>query len=73
MPARAGCGIGRPSHERHSMLFLVVSLFLFGALLGTAGHVPVPVTVLGGIAITAWLTVFFWRERRKSGMKGASR
>ncbi|MFE2225049.1 hypothetical protein [Streptomyces kronopolitis] len=55
------------------MLFLVVSLFLFGALLGTAGHVPVPVTVLGGIAIAAWLAVFFWRERRKSGMKGASR
>lgn len=73
MPAQAGRVMRRPSHERHSMLFLVVALFLFGALLGTAGHVPVSVTVVGGIAITAWLTVFFLRERRKSGMKGASR
>ncbi|MEU8682309.1 hypothetical protein [Streptomyces sp. NPDC048611] len=57
------------------MLFLVVALFLFGALLGTAGHVPVPVTVVAGIAITAWLAVFFARERHKAGgaTKGAGR
>ncbi|GFE19915.1 hypothetical protein SLV14_000522 [Streptomyces sp. Je 1-4] len=57
------------------MLFLVVALFLFGALLGTAGHVPVPVTVVAGIAIAVWLVVFFTRERRKAGSttKGAGR
>ncbi|WP_099055411.1 hypothetical protein [Streptomyces lydicus] len=48
------------------MLFLVVALFLFGVLLGTAGHVPVPVTVTAGIVVAAWLVVFFLRERRKS-------
>ncbi|MFG2140841.1 hypothetical protein [Streptomyces sp. NPDC048650] len=57
------------------MLFLVVALFLFGVLLGTAGHVPVPLTVVAGIAITTWLAVFFVRERRKSATttKGAPR
>ncbi|MEU3987916.1 hypothetical protein OG301_01990 [Streptomyces platensis] len=57
------------------MLFLVVALFLFGALLGTAAHVPVPVTVAAGIAIAAWLVFFFTKERRKAGRttKGAGR
>jgi len=48
------------------MLFLVVALFLFGVLLGTAGHVPVPVTVIAGVVVAAWLVVFFLKERRKS-------
>ncbi|WP_406473057.1 hypothetical protein [Streptomyces platensis] len=57
------------------MLFLVVALFLFGALLGTAAHVPVPVTVAAGAAIAAWLVFFFTKERRKAGRttKGAGR
>ncbi|MFB6436296.1 hypothetical protein ACFCVY_05855 [Streptomyces sp. NPDC056411] len=57
------------------MLFLAVALFLFGVLLGTAGHVPVPVTAVGGVAIAAWLTVFFLKERRKTAatMKEARR
>ncbi|MFD8330290.1 hypothetical protein [Streptomyces lydicus] len=48
------------------MLFLVVALFLFGVLLGTAGHVPVPVTATAGVVVAAWLVVFFLKERRKS-------
>ncbi|GAA2591420.1 hypothetical protein [Streptomyces tubercidicus] len=57
------------------MLFLVVALFLFGALIGTAAHLPVPVTVVAGIAIAAWLLIFLTRERRKAGSttKGAGR
>ncbi|MFJ6791935.1 hypothetical protein [Streptomyces angustmyceticus] len=52
------------------MLFLVVALFLFGVLMGTAGHVPVPVTVVAGLAIVAWLAVFFTKERRKAAKEG---
>lgn len=57
------------------MLFLVVALFLFGVLLGTAGHVPAAVSAVAGIAIAAWLAVFFVRERRKATTtsKGAHR
>ncbi|MFE9144989.1 hypothetical protein ACWCO0_03040 [Streptomyces tubercidicus] len=54
---------------------MVVALFLFGALIGTAAHLPVPVTVVAGIAIAAWLLIFLTRERRKAGSttKGAGR
>ncbi|MEE4418144.1 hypothetical protein [Streptomyces bugieae] len=70
MPVRAGSALRarRPHRERHrhTMLFLVLAVFLFGVLLGTAGHVPAAVTVVAGIAITAWLAVFFVRERHKA-------
>ncbi|WJY38831.1 hypothetical protein QT196_16920 [Streptomyces sp. P9-2B-2] len=46
------------------MLFLVAALLLMGILLGTAAHLPVPVTLVAAAAIAGWLLVFFLRERR---------
>ncbi|AZM87107.1 hypothetical protein [Streptomyces sp. W1SF4] len=45
------------------MLFLVGALLVFGVVLGTVAHVPVPVSVVGGLAIALWLAVFLARER----------
>jgi hypothetical protein len=46
------------------MLFLVAALLLMGIMLGTAAHLPVPVSVIAAAAIAAWLFVFYLRERR---------
>ncbi|MFH8683935.1 small hydrophobic membrane protein [Streptomyces lydicus] len=46
------------------MLFLVAALLLMGIALGTAAHLPVPVTLLAAAVIAGWLLVFFLRERR---------
>ncbi|WP_199836204.1 hypothetical protein [Streptomyces sp. NRRL F-4489] len=46
------------------MLFLVAALLLLGVALGTAAHLPVPVTLVAAAAIAAWLLVFTLRERR---------
>ncbi|MEW9519365.1 hypothetical protein [Streptomyces tubercidicus] len=46
------------------MLFLVAALLLMGILLGTAAHLPVPVTLVAAAVIAGWLLVFFLRERR---------
>ncbi|MFE6690312.1 hypothetical protein ACIQU6_40925 [Streptomyces sp. NPDC090442] len=46
------------------MLFLVAALLLMGIALGTAAHLPVPVTLAAGAAIAVWLLVFYLRERR---------
>ncbi|MGX1852958.1 hypothetical protein [Streptomyces sp. NPDC055299] len=50
--------------ERKIMLFLVAALLLMGTLLGTAAHLPVPVTLVAAAVIAGWLLVFFLRERR---------
>ncbi|MDC7338511.1 hypothetical protein [Streptomyces lydicus] len=50
--------------ERQIMLFLVAALLLMGIALGTAAHLPVPVTLLAAAVIAGWLLVFFLRERR---------
>ncbi|WP_050502980.1 hypothetical protein [Streptomyces monomycini] len=50
--------------ERQIMLFLVAALLLLGVLVGTAAHLPVPVTIIAAVAISCWLLVFFIRERR---------
>ncbi|MGA4951465.1 MULTISPECIES: hypothetical protein [Streptomyces] len=50
--------------ERKIMLFLVAALLLMGILLGTAAHLPVPVTLVAAAVIAGWLLVFFLRERR---------
>ncbi|MFE1171509.1 hypothetical protein [Streptomyces sp. NPDC058773] len=49
--------------ERKIMLFLVAALLLMGILLGTAAHLPVPVTLIAATVIAGWLLVFFLRER----------
>ncbi|MER6048100.1 hypothetical protein K2224_03880 [Streptomyces sp. BHT-5-2] len=46
------------------MLFLVAALLLMGIALGTAAHLPVPVTLVAAAVIAAWLLVFYLRERR---------
>ncbi|MCK7627456.1 hypothetical protein MUU72_30910 [Streptomyces sp. RS10V-4] len=46
------------------MFFLVAALLLLGIALGTAAHLPVPVTLVAGTAIAVWLLVFSLRERR---------
>ncbi|MFI1304723.1 hypothetical protein [Streptomyces sioyaensis] len=50
--------------ERKIMLFLVAALLLMGIMLGTAAHLPIPVTLLAAAVIAGWLLVFFLRERR---------
>ncbi|MFD9209821.1 hypothetical protein ACFVZM_26545 [Streptomyces sioyaensis] len=50
--------------ERKIMLFLVAALLLMGIMLGTAAHLPVPVTLVAAAVIAGWLLVFFLRERR---------
>ncbi|MFI5523982.1 hypothetical protein [Streptomyces platensis] len=50
--------------ERKIMLFLVAALLLMGILLGTAAHLPVPVTLVAAAVIAGWLLAFFLRERR---------
>ncbi|EFL19410.1 hypothetical protein [Streptomyces sp. C] len=45
------------------MLFLVGALLVFGVVLGTVAHVPVPVSAVAGLAIALWLAVFLARER----------
>ncbi|UQA94854.1 hypothetical protein [Streptomyces halobius] len=46
------------------MLFLVAALLLMGIMLGTAAHLPLPVTLVAAAAIAGWLLVFAIRERR---------
>ncbi|MEX2973031.1 hypothetical protein [Streptomyces sp. C184] len=46
------------------MLFLVAALLLMGIMLGTAAHLPLPVTLVAATVIAGWLLVFFLRERR---------
>ncbi|MFF7229852.1 MULTISPECIES: hypothetical protein [unclassified Streptomyces] len=50
--------------ERKIMLFLVAALLLMGIMLGTAAHLPIPVTLVAAAVIAGWLLVFFLRERR---------
>ncbi|MFI0907183.1 hypothetical protein ACH4TE_27250 [Streptomyces sioyaensis] len=50
--------------ERKIMLFLVAALLLMGIMLGTAAHLPIPVTLVAATVIAGWLLVFFLRERR---------
>ncbi|MFD9353492.1 hypothetical protein [Streptomyces sp. NPDC060031] len=54
------------------MLFLVAALLLLGVVLGTVAHVPVPVSVVAGLAIAVWLALFAARERL-SGRQGGRR
>ncbi|WP_328315584.1 hypothetical protein [Streptomyces sp. NBC_00388] len=49
------------------MLFLVVAFVVLAVLVGSATYLPLPVTVVAGVAITLWLLVFAVRERRKHG------
>ncbi|MFI6766631.1 hypothetical protein [Streptomyces sp. NPDC050355] len=50
--------------ERRIMLFLVAALLLMGIALGTAAHLPLPVTLVAAAVIAGWLLVFSLRERR---------
>ncbi|GGX72750.1 hypothetical protein [Streptomyces minutiscleroticus] len=54
------------------MLFLVVALVLLAVLVGSAAYVPLPVTLVAGAAILAWLAVFTVRERRRRRTRGAA-
>ncbi|ARE78269.1 hypothetical protein ACFVZ8_25105 [Streptomyces sp. NPDC059558] len=54
------------------MLFLVGALLVLGLVLGVVAHVPVPVSVVGGLAIALWLALFAARERL-SGHRRAGR
>ncbi|WP_256104032.1 hypothetical protein [Streptomyces sp. ODS05-4] len=46
------------------MLFIVAALLLLGVVIGTAAHVPLPVTLIAAAVIGAWLLVFALRERQ---------
>ncbi|MCS0602743.1 hypothetical protein NX794_16210 [Streptomyces sp. LP11] len=47
------------------MLFLVAALLLLGLVVGSAAYLPLPVTLVLGALIAAWLLVFTGRERRR--------
>ncbi|WP_437097262.1 hypothetical protein [Streptomyces sp. enrichment culture] len=53
------------------VLFLVAALLLFGVLLGTVAHAPLPFSVAVGAVIAVWLGVFALRERHGRG-RGSS-
>jgi hypothetical protein len=46
------------------MIFLVAAFLLLGVFVGTAAHVPLPVTAVAAVVISAWLLVFALRERK---------
>ncbi|MEV3988905.1 hypothetical protein AB0J57_08335 [Streptomyces sp. NPDC049837] len=46
------------------MFFIVAALLMLGVVLGTAAHVPVPVTLVAAAVIGAWLLIFAIRERQ---------
>ncbi|MEU1043094.1 hypothetical protein ACFYP4_21280 [Streptomyces sp. NPDC005551] len=52
------------------MLFLVVAVLFLAVVLGSAAYLPLPVTVVAGVVIAAWLAVFAVRERRRRGRTG---
>ncbi|MFF7643845.1 hypothetical protein [Streptomyces canus] len=45
------------------MIFLVAALLLLGILLGSVAHLPVPVSLVAGAVIGAWLLAFTARRR----------
>lgn len=49
--------------ERDPMFFLVAALLLLGVVLGSAAHLPLPVTLAVAAVIGVWLLVFTARER----------
>jgi uncharacterized membrane protein len=49
------------------MLFIVAALALMGILMGTAAHIPLPLFLAAATVITAWLLLFFVRERVQHG------
>lgn len=49
------------------MLFLVVAFLVLAVLVGSAAYLPLPVTVVAGVAIALWLVVFAVRERGRHG------
>lgn len=58
------------------MLFLVGAFLILGVVLGAVAHVPVPVSLVGGLAIAAWLALFAARERlfgRRAGHSAGRR
>lgn len=47
------------------MIFLVAAFLILGAFVGTAAHLPLPVTAAAATVIGAWLLIFAIRERRQ--------
>ncbi|MEU3985069.1 hypothetical protein AB0F77_34250 [Streptomyces sp. NPDC026672] len=47
------------------MLFIVAALLLFGVVIGTVAHAPLPFTALAAAVIAVWLGVFALRERHR--------
>ncbi|WP_320780855.1 hypothetical protein [Streptomyces sp. CRN 30] len=52
------------------MLALVMALLVLGALVGAAAYLPLPVTLVVGSLIAAYLLVFAARERSRRGRTG---
>ncbi|MFI6337137.1 hypothetical protein [Streptomyces sp. NPDC050535] len=44
------------------MLFLVAALLLFGVVVGSVAHAPLPVSLVAAAVIGVWLAVFAVRE-----------
>lgn len=52
------------------MVFIVFALLLLGLFLGSVAHLPIPVSLVAGALIAAWLIVFMVREHRSGRSEG---
>ncbi|WP_043266828.1 hypothetical protein [Streptomyces sp. CT34] len=52
------------------MVLIVFALLLLGTFLGPVAHLPLPVSVVAGSLIAAWLLTFLVRERLSGRCEG---
>lgn len=52
------------------MLFLAVAFLILAVVIGSAAYLPWPLTLVSGVVIALWLTVFAVRERRRHDRTG---
>jgi hypothetical protein len=48
------------------VLFLVLSLWLLGVLIGAAAHLPPKASLVAGLVVGGWLVALALRERRQA-------
>ncbi|MER7153068.1 MULTISPECIES: hypothetical protein [Streptomyces] len=51
-------------------MLIVFALLLLGIFLGSVAHLPVPVSVVAGSLIVAWLLTFMVREHLSGRCEG---
>jgi hypothetical protein len=54
------------------VVFVVFALLLLGLFLGSVAHIPIPLSMIAGSLIIAWLLTFMVRERLSGRCEGGS-